>query len=153
MAEPEPRSKANAGRRSGTLWILLIGLLFAGLALWYLTIRSSDSPAQANSLSAVLSTLHLETFVLNVGGTEQRAYLRVGIDLGLNQPAKRAEEMVPVAQVRDVILAVMGEANADELLTAAGKRKLKQDLLHALQEQSPGLGVQEVYFTEFLVQR
>jgi flagellar basal body-associated protein FliL len=153
MAEPEPRSKAKAGRRSGTLWILLIGLLFAGLAVWYLTIRSSDSPAQANSLSAVQSTLHLEIFVLNVGGTEQRAYLRVGIDLGLNQPAKRAEETVPVAQVRDVILAVMGEANADELVTAAGKRKLKQDLLHALQEQSPRLGVQEVYFTEFLVQR
>jgi flagellar basal body-associated protein FliL len=153
MAEPEPRSKAKAGRRSGTLWILLIGLLFAGLAVWYLTIRSRDSPAQANSLSAVQSTLHLEIFVLNVGGTEQRAYLRVGIDLGLNQPAKRAEETVPVAQVRDVILAVMGEANADELVTAAGKRKLKQDLLHALQEQSPRLGVQEVYFTEFLVQR
>jgi flagellar basal body-associated protein FliL len=153
MAEPEPRSKANAGRRSGKFWILLIGFVFAGLAVWYVTIRSNDSPAQANSLSAVQSTLHLETFVLNVGGTQQRAYLRVGVDLGLNQPAKRAEETVPVAQVRDVILAVMGEANADELVTAAGKRKLKQDLLHALQEQSPGLGVQKVYFTEFMVQR
>ena len=153
MAEPEPRSKANPGRRSGTFWILLIGLLFAGLAVWYLTIHSNDSPAQANSLSAVESTLHLETFVLNVGGAEQRAYLRVGIDLGLKQSAKRAEEKMPVAQVRDTILAGMGEANADELVTASGKRKLKQDLLHALQEQSPGLGVKEVYFTEFLVQR
>ena len=134
-------------------WILLLGLLLAGLAVWYLTIRSNDSPAQANSLSAVESTLHLETFVLNVGGAEQRAYLRVGIDLGLKQSAKGAEETMPVAQVRDTILGVMGEANADEMVTASGKRKLKQDLLHALQEQSPGLGVKEVYFTEFLVQR
>jgi flagellar basal body-associated protein FliL len=153
MAEPEQRSKGKPGRGSGTFWILLIGLLFAGAAAWHLTIRRSDFPAQANSLSAVQSTLHLETFVLNVGGTEHRAYLRVGIDLGLNQAAKHAEETVPVAQVRDTILAVIGEANADELMTTGGKRKLKQDLLHALQEQSPQLGVQKVHFTEFLVQR
>ena len=153
MAEPEQRSKGKPGRGSGTFWILLIGLIFAGAAAWHLTIRRSDFPAQANSLSAVQSTLHLETFVLNVGGTEQRAYLRVGIDLGLNLAAKHAEETVPVGQVRDTILAVIGEANADELMTASGKRKLKEHLLHALQEQIPQLGVQEVYFTEFLVQR
>lgn len=153
MAEPEQRSKGKPGRGSGTLWILLIGLIFAGVAAWYLTIRRSEFPAQANSLSAVQSTLHLETFVLNVGGTEPRAYLRVGIDLGLNQPAKHAEETVPVAQVRDTILAVMADAQADELVTTAGKRKLKQDLLHALQEQSPQLGVQEVYASAQVDQR
>jgi chemotaxis protein MotB len=153
MAEPEQRSKGKPGRGSGTLWILLIGLIFAGVAAWYLTIRRSEFPARANSLSAVQSTLHLETFVLNVGGTEPRAYLRVGIDLGLNQPAKHAEETVPVAQVRDTILAVMADAQADELVTTAGKRKLKQDLLHALQEQSPQLGVQEVYASAQVDQR
>ena len=153
MAEPEQRSKGKPGRGSGTLWILLIGLIFAGVAAWYLTIRRSEFPARANSLSAVQSTLHLETFVLNVGGTEPRAYLRVGIDLGLNQPAKHAEERVPVAQVRDTILAVMADAQADELVTTAGKRKLKQDLLHALQEQSPQLGVQEVYASAQVDQR
>jgi flagellar basal body-associated protein FliL len=30
---------------------------------------------------------------------------------------------------------------------------LKQNLLHALQERMPDLGVGEVYFTEFLIQR
>jgi flagellar basal body-associated protein FliL len=38
-------------------------------------------------------------------------------------------------------------------MTAAGKTKLKADLLHALQERIPQLGVEEVYFTEFLIQR
>jgi flagellar basal body-associated protein FliL len=31
--------------------------------------------------------------------------------------------------------------------------KLKEDLLHALQERLPGLEVEDVYFTEFLIQR
>jgi hypothetical protein len=30
---------------------------------------------------------------------------------------------------------------------------LKEDLLRALQARLPGLGVEEVYFTEFLIQR
>ena len=70
-----------------------------------------------------------------------------------SREAKRGEEMAPVAQVRDTILSVLAEAKVDELMTAAGKTKLKEDLLHALQERVPQLGVEEVYFTEFLIQR
>lgn len=151
MADQETKSKP--ARASWIVWVLLCGLLTLGITAWLLTSRGTDSPAQANNVSAIASTFHLETFVLNLGGIDQRAYLRVGIDLGLNEDAKRAEETVPVAQVRDVILAVLGEAQADELLTATGKAKLKQDLLHALQQRIPQLGVQDVYFTEFLVQR
>jgi len=55
--------------------------------------------------------------------------------------------------VRDAILGVLAEAKVNDLMTAAGKTKLKADLLHALQERIPQLGVEEVYFTEFLIQR
>jgi flagellar basal body-associated protein FliL len=55
--------------------------------------------------------------------------------------------------VRDTILGVLALSKVDELMTAAGKTKLKQDLLRTLQERVPQLEVQEVYFTEFLIQR
>ena len=48
---------------------------------------------------------------------------------------------------------VLAQSRVDELLTAKGKTKLKEDLLHALQERIPALEVEEVYFTEFLIQR
>lgn len=128
-------------------------LLFAGVGFWVVMGRGSDAPAKAKDVSPVHATFHLETFVLNMNGGEQRAYLRVGIDLGLNQEAKHAEETVSIAEVRDTILGVLGEAKADDLLTAAGKAKLKQDLLRSLHERLPQLGAQEVYFTEFLIQR
>ena len=101
----------------------------------------------------VRSTLHLETFVLNLADPGQRSYLRVGIDLGLGRELGKGENAPPVAQVRDTILGVLAEAQVDELLTAKGKAKLKEDLLHALQEREPGLEIEEVYFTEFLIQR
>ena len=115
--------------------------------------RGSDPPAESANLSPVRSTLHLETFVLNLADPDQRAYLRVGIDLGINQDLKHAQETVSTAQIRDAILGVLAEAKADDLMTSAGKDKLKQDLLRVLKERVPQLGVEEVYFTEFLIQR
>ncbi len=100
----------------------------------------------------MVSTLHLETFVLNLADPDQKSYLRVGIDLGLNREMKHGEE-APVARVRDTIIGVLALARVEELLTAKGKAKLKEDLQHALEERAPELGVEEVYFTEFLIQR
>ncbi len=99
------------------------------------------------------SSLHLETFVLNLSDRDQRSYLRVGIDLGLGREMGKGENVPPVGQVRDIILGVLAQSRVDELLTAPGKAKLKEDLLHALEERVPGLAVKEVYFTEFLIQR
>ena len=97
-------------------------------------------------------TLHLETFVLNLADPQQRSYLRVGIDLGLSHEIGRGEN-APVAEVRDTILGVLAQCRVEDLQIAAGKTKLKEDLLRALQARLPGLGVEEVYFTEFLIQR
>ena len=55
--------------------------------------------------------------------------------------------------MRDTILGVLAEAKVDDLMTAPGKTQLKENLLHALQARVPELGVEEVYFTEFLIQR
>jgi len=121
-----------------------------GAGFWS-TQRSGHEASEAGSLQAK-GTLHLDTFVINLADLQQRSYLRVGVDLALNHEISR-EETPPVAQVRDTILAVLSQAQVEDLLTANGKAKLKTDLLHALQERIPGLGVEEVYFTEFLIQR
>ena len=60
---------------------------------------------------------------------------------------------IPVARVRDAILAVLTSCKADELLTPDGKIQLKKNVLAAVQKNVPELGVRDVYFTEFLVQR
>lgn len=138
-----------ARRRRGLVIVIPIVIL-AGVGVWFWASRGTGSSPDEATL--VRSTLHLETFVLNLADANQRSYLRVGIDLGLNQEAKRGEA-APLAQVRDTILSVLAEAKVDDLVTAAGKTKLKEDLLHALQERVPQLGVEKVYFTEFLIQR
>jgi flagellar basal body-associated protein FliL len=145
-AEDKTRPSSKTGV---ALSVLVAALLALGAWFW----STSRTGASADAGHVVKSSLHLETFVLNLADREQRSYLRVGIDLGLGREIGKGENAPPMGQVRDTILGVLALSRVNELITAPGKAKLKQDLLHALQERVPGLEVQEVYFTEFLIQR
>lgn len=141
----------KAGGKSHGLGVVLSIVMLAGAGIWFWASHGTES--SANQSVRVRSILHLETFVLNLADADQRSYLRVGIDLGINREAKRGEDLAPVAEVRDTILSVLGEAKGNDLMTTVGKAKLKADLLRALQERVPQIGAEEVYFTEFLIQR
>jgi flagellar basal body-associated protein FliL len=131
----------------------VLAVVLLALGAWFWSTHRTEAGVSAAGGRPVKGTLHLETFVLNLADPETRSYLRVGIDLGLDREVGRGENAPPVGEVRDTILGVLSQSRVDELLTAKGKEKLKEDVLHALQERMPGLGVEEVYFTEFLIQR
>ena len=101
--------------------------------------------------------MHLDPFLVNLADPDSDRFLRVGIELGLhgdpNEHGQAEKTQLPIARTRDTILLVLTNCNADALLPSQGKAKLKQELTEALQERVPELGVEEVYFTEFLVQR
>jgi flagellar basal body-associated protein FliL len=149
MAADKKKIESEAPR-SGRTGIALVAVALLGLGGWLWMAHHSE--AAAGGVPQVKGALHLETFVLNLADPGQRSYLRVGIDLGLGRMLDKGEE-APVGQVRDTILGVLAESRVDELSTAVGKEKLKEDLLHALQQRVPRLEVEEVYFTEFLIQR
>jgi flagellar basal body-associated protein FliL len=98
----------------------------------------------------VAYTFPLETFVVNLSGGG-RSYLRVGIALGLSHAPARKEDL-PVAIVRDTILSIISAVKPEELAQTEGKERLKGQILQALKDRLPHLGVEDVYFTEFLVQ-
>ena len=102
--------------------------------------------------------LHLEPFVVNLADPEENRFLRAGSDLGLERPlagkeGKGGKGDVPAARIRDCILYVLSTWRSDALLATDGKQKLKDEILRALQDRVPELGVRDVYFTDFLVQR
>jgi len=143
---PEKTPKNAPTKKLGWMAaVLALVLAAAGMLVWL--------RPEASTSAAAGSTLVLETFVVNLNGSSQRAYLRVGITLGLAHPLPRNQaEAVPVALMRDTILSVLASAQAEELLRLEGKRQLRDALLKALQERVPQMAVENVYFTEFLVQ-
>ncbi|HMK24162.1 MAG TPA: hypothetical protein VK466_17660, partial [Terriglobales bacterium] len=58
----------------------------AAVGAWFWQSRSGANAA-APSTTPVRSVVHLETFVLNLSGSEDRAYLRAGVDLGVRAEA------------------------------------------------------------------
>jgi|SRR5271165_1187045 len=148
--QPAPEATAPAKGKTKLALAGLLVLVLAGGGI-FAAIKMSSSAAGASENGAAESTLALETFVVNLTG-EGRAYLRVGITLGLSRPPGKKSEELPIALVRDTILGVLSSARPEQLLQAEGKRQIKTEILDALKERVPQLGVENVYFTEFLVQ-
>src|SRR5271157_1570166 len=65
--------KKKLKSKTGGLVIVIPILILAGGGIWFWAVRATDSAASA---SRVRSTLHLETFVLNLADADQRSYLR-----------------------------------------------------------------------------
>jgi flagellar basal body-associated protein FliL len=151
-ADISTEREANGANRGGKIFLsIAIGTLSLAAGIWIAVRSGAQSPPTQGATLA--NTLHLEPFVLNLTDPGQRSFLRVGVDLGLGRSLSKGEDAPALGPVRDTIIDVLGQGKADELLTAKGKEQLKSDLLHALQEKVPALGVQQVYFTEFLIQR
>jgi flagellar FliL protein len=157
IAEVQGTRGKKSSRR--TPWVLGLALLAGvGSSACGMFSKSSDASKKASGAPQVKAVMRLESFVVNLADSEGNRFLRVGIDLGLEHPlaAKggEAEQLgVPTARVRDTILSVLSTWRSDALLAPDGKQKLKEELVRALRARVPELGVREVYFTDFLVQR
>jgi flagellar protein FliL len=139
--------------------ILVAALVVGAGGGWLMQLRGrSDAAAGAPPKLAPSTVIHLEGFTVNLADSEENHFLRVTMDLAIQNmpaPTDRAKpgSGLPMARIRDTILSVLTAGKADVLLTSEGKEQLKKNLLDALNRSNPELGVKEIYFTEFLVQR
>jgi flagellar basal body-associated protein FliL len=162
MSGESPSVKNNSDIRRGLplkgIAATFAALLLLAAAFWFLMARTrAVSAGRALAGLAIKEVVHLEGFTVNLADPPGDCFLRIGIDLGLGVSitgrGEKDTSAVPTAHVRDVILRVLTTYQSNELLNPAGKLRLKQQLLEALQAAIPELAVRVVYFTDFLVQR
>jgi len=156
-------NQVRAGEKSSTgliFGVVVLAILGGGGSAWFVLqhARQIEAAPLSGSSSAPKYLLHLEGFTVNLADPEETHFLRVTVDLGVDRLPPGATEdkstaAIPVGRVRDAMLSVLTSCKADALLTTEGKALLKKRLVDVLQGQVPELGVREVYFTEFLVQR
>lgn len=138
--------------------VVVLGL--GGGGFWFMTHRATAVKAQAKATALSLppppvATLPLQTFLVNLADPSHSSFLKIGITLGVSKPVGGGEDKPsPVTpEIRDTILGVLTQWQSGDLLTDSGKSKLKAQLLTALQKRVPKLGVEDVYFTDFLIQQ
>ncbi len=146
--------------KSMVIGMVLFAAVVGGGSAWYLQRRNhtAEGARAAETSTSPKYIVHLEGFTVNLADPEATHFLRATIDLGIDRLPEGADnekpaQAIPVPRVRDAILSVLTVCKADELLTPEGKAQLKKNLLETLNKNVPELGVRDIYFTEFLVQR
>jgi flagellar FliL protein len=162
VANSEGSSKKNL------LW-LMIGLVVlsvgaAGVAV-YLAWQSSNDPAAEGDKEQTAKVerrapifVELDPFTINMKdsrGTNRLLYIGMTFKVGDELTRDILTDHMP--QVRSRLLMHLSEEPVDELTQAEGKRQLAAKLIDALREpplaeHQPELEVEEVLFTEFIVQ-
>jgi flagellar basal body-associated protein FliL len=158
-----PNQEVTAGQGPGNKWrtvVVAAALLIASgtAAACFLFHRpASGAENKAKAEPKAKYVMHLDPFVVNLAEAEGDRFLRMGIELGLDREAEEhghpAQAAMSLARTRDTILSILTPCNAGALVPSNGKAILKERLATALRERAPELGVREIYFTEFLVQR
>jgi flagellar protein FliL len=156
-------ASATAPRKSSkskVIGLVLFAAAAGGGSAWYFQQRGHAAAAarESSASTAPKYIVHLDGFTVNLADPEQTHFLRATIDLGIDRLPDGADrekpaQSLPVPRIRDAMLSVLTVCKADDLLTPEGKAQLKKNLLEALNRNVPEIGVREIYFTEFLVQR
>ena len=136
---------------------LFLAILGGGGTAWFFAQRDSTGAPSKPSASPG-QVVHLEGFTVNLADPEESHFVRVTMDVELERMPPPVEKEkpasgLPMARIRDTIIAVLAASKAEVLLTSDGKIQLKKSLVNALNGKVPEMSVRDIYFTEFLVQR
>lgn len=155
-AEPVVAKKKSGGGLKKVLFIALPVLALAGGGAWWM-LGGSGAEVKAAEEPRIdeLGIVPLETFLVNLTDPGGNRFLKVTLQLVFDseKDAKHVEENAALmGHARSAILEMLTEQNAQALITAEGKQKLKDGVKARVAKIFGKLKVVDVLFSEFVVQ-
>jgi flagellar protein FliL len=124
--------------------------------------RRIDGNAQEHSGSGSTRTMAplnkigpmfpLDNFTVNLLSESGRRYLKVQMNLELSGEELGVELDTKKAVIRDIIIRLLSSKSLEEISTGKGKEKLKDQIVDQLNMRLSDGHINNVYFTEFVVQ-
>ncbi len=158
-ATAEARPKKSKFVKMLVLLVLFLGVVVGGLYV-YLEVFDAKSGSEAAPASGKVKEaakeigvmVPLEPFLVNLADTDSRRYLKVKVELEVipEKAVKEIEKFMP--KVRDAVIMILSSQTAQDISQAAGKEKLRKDILVQLQALPGGQNIKGLYFTEFVSQ-
>ena len=153
-----PAEKAKAKRSFKKILIMgVLGLLLVGGGLVAYVMFSDDPPAvkeahAAQAASKNVVNMPLEPFLVNLADKESRRYLKLKVDLEVNneETAKELEKSMP--RIRDALILLLSNKTYLDLASYQGKQQLKQEIKQKVTALPGGDKISDVFFTEFVAQ-
>jgi len=178
MAEEETQEEQASGKKSGSMILIiiivvLILIIIIGAAVTVMMMGGDDQPSKQvqqqstqerpanrptqgglaeSALSEIGPMFPLDTFTVNLLSESGRRYLKVEMNLELSGEELGIELDSKQAVVRDIIIKLLSSKSLEEISTAKGKEKLKEQIVDQLNMRLRDGRINNVYFTEFVVQ-
>jgi flagellar FliL protein len=158
----ENKAEAEASKKPRKRWILIVSIALALIlgSLGFLGFRyfrggwklgSAHKADQSSKKEQVKATLALEPFLVNLADKEESRFVKTTFQLGLADDFKE-DDKSSIAAMRDSIITLLSSKTADQILTAQGKDKLREEIRSRINAISPKIKVLEVYIVDFVVQ-
>jgi|UniRef100_A0A7C3Z7Z4 flagellar FliL protein len=149
-----PKTKRSIKK---VLIIALVGLVLigGGLAAY---VMLTDEPqmgkgAQAGQVTPKPGvTMALEPFLVNLADKESRRYLKLKVELEVDNEASAKELEKSLPRIRDALILLLSSKTYLDLASFEGKQQLKQDIKNRIAALPGGQKVSDVFFTEFVAQ-
>ncbi|MGQ9795374.1 flagellar basal body-associated FliL family protein [Desulfosoma sp.] len=114
--------------------------------------ETTPQEVEAKTEPAKVNVKSLETFLVNLADPGGERYLKVTMQLSLNNESVSQEIDSRMAELRDSILMLLSSKEYDDISSLSGKLALKKTLINNLNRVLKKGTVLDIYFTEFLVQ-
>jgi len=167
--EKEEKKKKSGGNMVLIIIIALLILLLAGGGLAAFLLLGSDEPVptQATSQGTTPSTqtqarstnmlsigpvYPMEQFIVNLLSESGGRYLKVTLDIELDNDKLASEIDTKHSLVRDIIIRTLSAKTYEEISTLKGKDRLKDEVVSKLNEVLADGRVRNIFFTDFVVQ-
>jgi flagellar FliL protein len=160
---PAAAAPAKKSRRGLMIILVVLVLLLAGGgggAYWFFFLRGGAAEAEAAEAEpepppVPTGIVPLDPFVVNLADPSGSRFLRVtmGLVVADEETAKHIEEeKVVIARLRSAILELLAQKQSTELITPEGKTALKKAIAESVAHAAHELKVEDVLFSEFIVQ-
>ncbi len=145
----------------GVLMIFMLGLGGGLFMMWNklsaLNVQSNANagvePNQGKTIEPPLGPiLELATFIVNLADKGGNRYLRVTMDLELQNPEVETELNKRLPQVRDSILMILPSKRFEDISSVEGKVALRDEILEKINGIITQGKVTNIFFKEFVVQ-
>jgi flagellar FliL protein len=101
---------------------------------------------------AVVATLALEPFLVNLADRDSVRFVKTSFRLGLGKELEEKKIEMKIPAIRDSIITLLSSKTAEQIMTPQGKDKLRQQVRTRVNSISDQIDVLEVYIVDFVVQ-
>jgi len=143
--------------------LLLLLLVIGGLVAYFLLSNNTDDQIEqepkkiekkhkVSDLTEIGPIYPLDQFIVNLVSANADRYLKCKIDLELDSPDLQKEIDKKLPAIRDLIIRILSSKTVEEIQTAKGKEKLKEEIKRKINSILANGEIKHVYFTEFVIQ-